>query len=95
MSISLRTCIVLGGEVNHGDFTFEGSGLTTIGALLEQADRQGLPDEGFFEALVSAGPDLDWITVLHNGSRIDLSEDLSRPLADGDEVSVLTPLVGG
>lgn len=95
MAISLRTCIVLGGEVLHGDFSLEADGLGTLGALLERADSEGVPDEGFFEALMEAGPDLDWITVLHNGVRVGLPEDLGRAVSDGDEVSVLTPLAGG
>ena len=33
--------------------------------------------------------------VLINGDRVDLPEDLNKKLEPGDEVTVLTPLMGG
>ena len=35
------------------------------------------------------------LQVLHNGRRLELPGDLDSPLADGDEVALLTPTVGG
>lgn len=93
MTIELHASIVLAGKVEHADFTFESPGLTTVRALLEHADRHALGEDFFAQLLGSER--LSFLTILHNGRRLDLPDELSAPLVDGDVVSVLTPLVGG
>ncbi|MEW5724817.1 MAG: MoaD/ThiS family protein [Thermodesulfobacteriota bacterium] len=65
----------------------------TVMKLFQQADRAlGFRKEKYFHRALASTPTP---TVLLNGDRLDLPEGLARTLADGDEISVLTPMFGG
>jgi molybdopterin converting factor small subunit len=63
---------------------------TTLGKLVEVADREGIP---LREALVYS-PQLV-VTMMLNGERCPFAENRERVLADGDEIYLLAPLAGG
>jgi hypothetical protein len=63
---------------------------TTLGKLLEITDAARLP---LREAL-AASPHLT-DTMMLNGERCPLDANLDRVLADGDQIYLLAPLVGG
>lgn len=62
----------------------------TLSGLLEVADRRGLG----LRAAIEDSPHLRH-TLMLNGERCPVDENLDRPLADGDEVYLLAPLAGG
>jgi molybdopterin converting factor small subunit len=62
----------------------------TLGDLLDEAERRGLR----MRAAIADSPHLRH-TLMLNGSRCPVEENLARPLADGDEVYLLAPLAGG
>ena len=62
----------------------------TLGVFLDEADRQGLR----VRAAIAASPHLEH-TLMLNGERCPVEANLSRPMADGDEVYLLSPLAGG
>ena len=63
---------------------------TTLGKLVETADRAGIP---LREALESSPHLTD--TMMLNGERCPFAENAEREMADGDELYLLAPLAGG
>lgn len=65
---------------------------TSLKRLFALADKSGkLPPKAMKKVLALPRPP----TVLLNGSAIDVAEDLSYELREGDEVAVMTPIGGG
>lgn len=62
----------------------------TLGALIEEAGRRGV----HLREAIAASPHLRH-TLMLNGERCPVDENLDRPLGDGDEVYLLAPLAGG
>jgi hypothetical protein len=62
----------------------------TLATLIEQADARGLR----FSEAIEHSPHLRH-TLMWNGQRAPVEENLSRALADGDQVYLLGPLAGG
>ena len=62
----------------------------TLADLLDEAERQGI---GLREA-IDRSPHLRH-TLMLNGERCPVDENLGRALADGDQVYLLAPLAGG
>lgn len=62
----------------------------TLGDLLDAADREGIG----LRAAIEESPHLRH-TLMLNGERCPVDENLARPLANGDEVYLLAPLAGG
>ncbi|MDX2168551.1 MAG: MoaD/ThiS family protein [Deltaproteobacteria bacterium] len=62
----------------------------TLATLLEVADRRGI----HLRDAIAASPHLGH-TLMLNGQRCPVEENLARPLADGDEIYLLAPLAGG
>ncbi len=93
MAITLHASVVIGGKVEHVSLDYEPQGIPTVMSLLERADSQDV-GEPFFTELISDRHD-GLVTVLLNGIRLDLPDELQRELADGDELNFLTPIVGG
>jgi molybdopterin converting factor small subunit len=90
----VRVRVVLKGRIGEGWFdTDQRLALpagATLGALIEQADRRGLR----LSQALERSPHLRH-TLMWNGQRAPVDENLARPLADGDEVYLLGPLAGG
>jgi molybdopterin converting factor small subunit len=63
---------------------------TTLAALLDREAREGVP----LRALIERSPHLPH-TMMLNGERCPLRENLERALADGDELYLLGPIAGG
>lgn len=63
---------------------------TTLGKLVEIADREGVP---LREALDRSPHLRD--TLMLNGERCPIAENDARVLAEGDEIYLLAPLAGG
>jgi molybdopterin converting factor small subunit len=62
----------------------------TLAALIEQADRDGLR----LSQAIEASPHLRH-TLMWNGERTPVDENLARELRDGDELYLLGPVAGG
>ncbi len=62
----------------------------TLATLFEQATRAGIP----LRDAVDHSPHLRH-TLMLNGERCPVDENLARPMRDGDEVYLLAPLAGG
>jgi molybdopterin converting factor small subunit len=62
----------------------------TLGMLIEVAERRGI----HLRDAIESSPHLRH-TLMLNGDRCPVDENLERPLSDGDEVYLLAPLAGG
>jgi molybdopterin converting factor small subunit len=62
----------------------------TLATLLDVAERQGV----HLRDAIAASPHLGH-TLMLNGQRCPVEENLTTPLSDGDEVYLLAPLAGG
>lgn len=62
----------------------------TLETLLDEADRRAIP----LRQAIDNSPHLR-DTLMLNGERCAVEENLDRPLADGDEVFLLAPVAGG
>jgi molybdopterin converting factor small subunit len=63
---------------------------STLRALLDQAERQGID----LRRAIASSPHLQH-TLMLNGERCPVDANLDRVLADGDQVYLLAPLAGG
>lgn len=62
----------------------------TLATLFETAARRGVR----LREVIDSSPHLGH-TLMLNGERCPVDENLGRPLADGDEIFLLAPLAGG
>lgn len=74
-------------DVNRSIDLPEGS---TLSALLDQAEQGGLD----LRAAIAQSPHLAQ-TLMINGERCPLAANVDRPLHDGDQIYLLSPLAGG
>lgn len=94
MAGELRIHVLMRGRIGAGwedlDRTFTVPPGSTLSALLDRAARGGVP----LRQLVERSPHLRH-TLMLNGERCPLAENLERALADGDELCLLGPIAGG
>jgi molybdopterin converting factor small subunit len=90
----LRVHLLLKGRIGDGwldvDRVLKLPAGSTLQTLLDQAEREGVA----LRAAIAQSPHLKH-TLMLNGNRCPVEENLARPLADGDEVYLLAPLAGG
>ena len=90
----IRVHVLVKGRIGEGwqdvDRTFSLPPGATLSTLLDAAERDGV---GLREA-ISKSPHLAH-TLMLNGDRTPLDENLGRVLSDGDQVYLLAPLAGG
>jgi len=93
-SVAIRVHVLLKGRSASGwhdvDETLVLPEGATLGQLLAAADRSGIG----LRAAIDDSPHLRH-TLMLNGERCPVDENLDRVLADGDEVYLLAPLAGG
>lgn len=91
---ALRVHLLIKGRVGEGwidiDETLRLPPGATLADLLPAAEREGIP----LRAALDESPHLRH-TLMLNGERCPVEENLSRPLRDGDQVYLLAPFVGG
>jgi sulfur carrier protein ThiS len=90
----VRVHVLIKGRIGEGwydvDRTIAVPAGTTLAALLDIAQRQGLP----LRDAIEASPHLRH-TLMWNGDRCPVDEHAARPLQDGDSLYLLAPIAGG
>jgi molybdopterin converting factor small subunit len=90
----IRVQVFLSGRIGLGwqsiDRTFTLSEGTTLGQLLDEAERQGIR----LRQAIAESPHLRH-TLMLNGERCPLDENQERVLQDGDQLYLLAPIAGG
>ena len=90
----IRVKVLIRGRIGEGwhdiDRTFRLAEPAALRDLLDAADRSGVP----LRDAIASSPHLAH-TLMLNGERCPVDDNLDRALADGDEVYLLAPLAGG
>jgi molybdopterin converting factor small subunit len=90
----VRVHVLIKGRIGEGwqdvDRTLALPVPATLASLLEHADREGVP----LRDAIDKSPHLRH-TLMLNGERCPVAENLERALHDGDQVYLLAPLAGG
>jgi molybdopterin converting factor small subunit len=60
--------------------------------LLKRLRREGALEPSVVRLILKRN---SVVTLLHNGNRLDMPKGTSAALADGDTLSILTPVAGG
>jgi len=91
MPITVKvTGVFLGNPLNEAfEETFRGG--DTPKKILSRLDRKKVLGRRFFSGVIKSGR----ATFLLNGDRLDIPDAINEPLADGDEISVLSAIAGG
>ncbi len=91
---TIKVHVVIRGRIGDGwydvDEVVKLPAGTTLGQLIAEGDRRGLP----LRAAVAHSPHLAH-TLMWNGERCPVADHEDRPLADTDEIFLLAPLAGG
>jgi molybdopterin converting factor small subunit len=91
---TIRVHLILKGRTGAGwydvDETLALPPGATLRTLLDVAKDRGIP----LEEALSTSPHLAH-TLMLNGERCPVEENEDRPLADGDQIYLLSPLAGG
>ena len=91
---AIRVRVILKGRIGPGWFDVDRKFAlppgATLAGLIEQADREGLR----LTQAIEASPHLRH-TLMWNGQRTPVAENLTRELSDGDELYLLGPVAGG
>jgi len=91
---AVRVRIVIKGRIGEGWFDVDRKLALPAGAtlamLIEHADREGLR----LSQALEASPHLRH-TLMWNGDRTPVEQNLARELLDGDELYLLGPVAGG
>ncbi len=94
MGQTMRIHVLVRGRIGPAwedvDRTFAVPSGSTLAALLDRAAQEGVP----LRDLIERSPHLRH-TLMLNGERCPLAENLDRGLADGDELYLLGPIAGG
>ena len=90
----VRVHVLLKGRIGDGwhnvDRTLELPVGATLATLLEHAQRERIP----LRDAIDKSPHLRH-TLMLNGERCPVAENMQRELKDGDQVYLLAPLAGG
>lgn len=90
----IRVRVYIHGRIGEGwrkvDRTLSLPAQATLHDLIQRADHLGLDLSGAIEA----SPHLRH-TLMLNGERCPLQDNLQRELEDGDEIFLLAPIAGG
>lgn len=90
----IRVTVLVKGRIGEGwhdtDRVFRLQTGSTLADLMDEAERNGV---GLRDA-IAASPHLAH-TLMLNGERCPVDDNLRRVLADGDEIYLLAPLAGG
>jgi molybdopterin converting factor small subunit len=91
---AIRVRVVLKGRIGPGWFDVDRKlaqpAGATLAVLIEQADHEGLR----LTQAIEASPHLRH-TLMWNGQRTPVADNLARELSDGDELYLLGPVAGG
>lgn len=91
---SIRVHVLIKGRIGDGwqdvDRTLELPAGATLADLIDHASARGIA----LRDAIDKSPHLRH-TLMWNGERCPVDENLARQLADGDQVYLLAPLAGG
>jgi molybdopterin converting factor small subunit len=92
IQVSLNLRVVVEGRMVRASVDAQAHEGERIKDLLKRLHREGTLEPSVVRFLLKRN---SAVTLLHNGNRLDMPKGASSPLADGDTLSILTPVAGG
>ena len=90
--VSLNLRAVVGGQMVRVSLDAQAHEGDRIKDLLKRLRREGTLEPSVVRFILKRS---STVTLLQNGNRLDMPKGASSPLADGDTLSILTPVAGG
>ena len=92
LQVSLNLRAVVGGQMVRASLDAPAREGDRIKDLLKRLRREGALEPSIVRFILKRKSS---VTLLHNGNRLDMPKGASAALADGDTLSILTPVAGG
>jgi len=92
LQVSINLRVLVGGEMVRASFDARAREGDRIKDLMKQLRREGRIEPSVVRFVLKRN---SAVTLLQNGSRLDMPKGASSPLSDGDTLSILTPVAGG
>ena len=90
--VGLNLRAVVGGQMVRVSLDAQAHEGDRIKDLLKHLRREGTLEPAVVRFILKSK---SAVTLLQNGNRLDMPKGASSPLADGDTLSILTPVAGG
>ena len=92
IQVSLNLRAFVGGRLVRASVDAQAHEGERIKDFLKRLRREGTIERSVVRFILQRN---SAVTLLHNGSRLDMPKGAGSPLADGDTLSILTPVAGG
>jgi molybdopterin converting factor small subunit len=92
IQVSLNLRAFVGGRMVRASIDARAHEGDRIKDFLKRLRREGTLEPSVVRFILKRS---STVTLLHNGNRLDLPKGAASPLADGDTLSILTPVAGG
>jgi len=92
MAIELHLSLVVDGRPEHRSLEKEYITGETVAAFFKRMDREKIQGRKFFKKLFASKR---FLTLLVNGTRLEIPGGMDAQLTDGDQISLLVPMIGG
>jgi molybdopterin converting factor small subunit len=92
IQVSLNLRAFVGGRMVRASIEAQAREGDRIKDFLKRLRREGTLEPSVVRFILKRS---SAVTLLQNGSRLDMPKGASSPLTDGDTLSILTPVAGG
>ena len=92
LRVSLNLRAFVGGQMVRASLEAQAHEGDRIKDFLKRLRREGTLEPSVVRFILKRN---SAVTLLQNGNRLDMPKGASAPLADGDTLSILTPVAGG
>jgi len=92
LRVSLNLRAFVGGQMVRASLEAQAHEGDRIKDFLKRLRREGTLEPSVVRFILKRN---SAVTLLQNGNRLDMPKGASSPLADGDTLSILTPVAGG
>ncbi|GAG41480.1 unnamed protein product, partial [marine sediment metagenome] len=92
IQVSLNLRAFVGGRMARASVEAQAHEGDRIKDLLKRLRREGTLEPSAVRFILGRN---STVTLLQNGNRLDMPDGAGAPLADGDTISILTPVAGG
>jgi molybdopterin converting factor small subunit len=92
IQVSLNLRVFVGGRMVSASVAAQAHEGDRIKGLLKRLRGEGTLEPSVVRLILERN---SAVTLLHNGSRLDMPKGAKSRLADGDTLSILTPVAGG
>lgn len=92
IKVTVNSRAFIEGRMTRAEIEAEAFEGDRVKDVLKRLARSGEVDSSVVRSVLRGDPG---VTALRNGSRLSMPENATDDLADGDDISILTPMAGG